>query len=50
MKSARPWSFILFREACVSRAQVTRLCDELREAVGHDAMFTSTRKAGALPA
>ena len=31
-KAARPWSFILFREACVSRAQVRALCADLREA------------------
>ena len=38
-RDARPWSFILFREACVGKAQVRALCDELREAAGHDAVI-----------
>ena len=43
---ARPWSFILFREACVSRAQVRALCAELREAAGHDAMVWIDQEGG----
>ena len=31
-RDVRPWSFILFREACVSRDQVRALCADLREA------------------
>ncbi|MET0181889.1 MAG: beta-N-acetylhexosaminidase [Caulobacterales bacterium] len=45
-KSARPWSFILFREACVSREQVTRLCADLREAAGHDAIIYIDQEGG----
>jgi beta-N-acetylhexosaminidase len=46
VKSARPWSFILFREACVAREQVTRLCADLREAVGHDAVIYIDQEGG----
>lgn len=45
-RSARPWSFILFREACVSRAQVTKLCADLREAAGHDAVIYIDQEGG----
>ncbi len=43
---ARPWGFILFREACVSRAQVADLCAQLREAVGHDAVIFIDQEGG----
>lgn len=43
---ARPWSFILFREACVSRVQVQALCDQLREAAGHDALVWIDQEGG----
>ena len=33
-RDARPWAFILFREACVSRGQVRELCDDLRDTGG----------------
>ncbi|MGQ0532874.1 MAG: beta-N-acetylhexosaminidase [Caulobacteraceae bacterium] len=45
-RDARPWAFILFREACVSRAQVRALCDELREASGHDAIVWIDQEGG----
>jgi len=45
-RSARPWSFILFREACVSRAQVTKLCADLRDAAGHDAIIYIDQEGG----
>jgi len=45
-KDARPWSFILFREACVSRAQVRALCADLREAAGHDAIVWIDQEGG----
>jgi beta-N-acetylhexosaminidase len=43
---ARPWAFILFREACVSRDQVRALCAELREAAGHDATIWIDQEGG----
>lgn len=43
---AQPWSFILFREACVSRDQVRALCAELREAAGHDAIIWIDQEGG----
>jgi beta-N-acetylhexosaminidase len=42
----RPWGFILFREVCVSRAQVRALCTELREAAGHDAIVWIDQEGG----
>jgi beta-N-acetylhexosaminidase len=45
-REARPWAFILFREACVSRPQVRSLCAELREAVGRDAMVWIDQEGG----
>lgn len=45
-KDARPWGFILFREACVSKAQVLALCTELRDAVGHDAVIYIDQEGG----
>lgn len=45
-RDARPWSFILFREACVSRAQVQALCAELRDAVGHEAIVWIDQEGG----
>jgi beta-N-acetylhexosaminidase len=46
LREARPWSLILFREACVSRAQVRALCAELREACGHDAVIFIDQEGG----
>ncbi len=46
LRDARPWGFILFREACVSRAQVGALCTELREAAGHDAVIWIDQEGG----
>lgn len=45
-RDARPWSFILFREACLSRVQVQALCDQLREAAGHDAIIWIDQEGG----
>lgn len=45
-RDVRPWGFILFREACVTRAQVAALCAELREAAGHDAVIYIDQEGG----
>jgi beta-N-acetylhexosaminidase len=45
-REAQPWGFILFREACVSRVQVSALCRELREAVGRDAVIWIDQEGG----
>ena len=45
-REAKPWSFILFREACVSREQVRALCADLREAAGHDAVVWIDQEGG----
>ncbi len=46
LRDARPWSFILFREACVTRDQVRQLCAELRQAAGHDAIVWIDQEGG----
>jgi beta-N-acetylhexosaminidase len=45
-RDARPWSFILFREACVTRDQVRVLCADLRDAAGHDAIVYIDQEGG----
>jgi beta-N-acetylhexosaminidase len=45
-RDAQPWAFILFREACASRAQVAQLCAELRDAVGRDAIVWIDQEGG----
>lgn len=45
-RETRPWSFILFRDACVSRVQVRALCEQLREAAGHDAIVWIDQEGG----
>lgn len=45
-KDARPWSFILFREACVSRDQVRALCETVREVAGHAAIIWIDQEGG----
>jgi beta-N-acetylhexosaminidase len=45
-RECQPWSFILFREACVSRDQVRALCEDLREAAGHDAIVFIDQEGG----
>lgn len=45
-RDARPWAFILFREACVSRAQVRDLCDDLRDTLGRDAIVWIDQEGG----
>src|SRR5262249_20296972 len=43
---AKPWAFILFREACETRIQVTALTAALREAAGHDAVVFIDQEGG----
>ena len=45
-RDVRPWGFILFREACVSREQVKALNGALREAAGHDAVIYIDQEGG----
>jgi beta-N-acetylhexosaminidase len=45
-REARPWAFILFREACQSKDQVRALCGSLREAAGHDAIVWIDQEGG----
>ncbi len=45
-RDVRPWGFIVFREACVSREQLRELCAELRDAVGHDAIVWIDQEGG----
>lgn len=45
-RDARPWAFILFREACVSREQARDLCADLRDTVGHDAIIWIDQEGG----
>lgn len=45
-REARPWGFIVFREACVARAQLKALCADLRETVGHDAIIWIDQEGG----
>ncbi|MBI1188825.1 MAG: beta-N-acetylhexosaminidase [Alphaproteobacteria bacterium] len=46
VKAARPWAFILFREACVTPAQVRRLTDDLRAASGRDVIIYIDQEGG----
>lgn len=46
LRDARPWGFILFREACVTRDQVRALCADAREAAGHDAIVWIDQEGG----
>jgi beta-N-acetylhexosaminidase len=45
-REARPWGFILFREACVTRDQVRALCADLRESVDRDAIVWIDQEGG----
>jgi beta-N-acetylhexosaminidase len=45
-REAQPWAFILFREACISRAQVSALCAELRATVGRDCIVWIDQEGG----
>ncbi|HYD72789.1 MAG TPA: beta-N-acetylhexosaminidase, partial [Candidatus Binatia bacterium] len=45
-RDARPWAFILFREACVSRDQVRALCAELRESVDRETLVWIDQEGG----
>ncbi len=45
-RDARPWGFIVFREACVSRVQLKALCADLRDTVGHDAIVWIDQEGG----
>lgn len=46
LRHARPWALILFREACVSKAQVKALCADLRAAADHDAIVWIDQEGG----
>jgi beta-N-acetylhexosaminidase len=46
LRDAQPWSLILFREACVTRAQVSALCADVRDASGHDAVIYIDQEGG----
>jgi beta-N-acetylhexosaminidase len=46
LREAQPWSLILFRDACVSRAQVRALCADLREAAGYDSVIHIDQEGG----
>jgi len=45
-RDAKPWGFILFREACVSRDQVRALNAELRDTVAHDPIIWIDQEGG----
>jgi beta-N-acetylhexosaminidase len=45
-RDMQPWAFILFREACVSRAQVRALCADIRNIVGRDAIVWIDQEGG----
>lgn len=45
-RACRPWGFILFAEACVSRAQTRVLVDALKAAAGHDALIFIDQEGG----
>lgn len=45
-RDARPWGFIVFREACVSREQLRALCADLRDTVAHDAIIWIDQEGG----
>ncbi len=45
-RDAQPWGFILFREACLARAQVAGLCADLRDAVACDAPIFIDQEGG----
>jgi len=45
-REARPWGFIVFREACVTREQLRALCADLRDTVGHDAVVWIDQEGG----
>ncbi len=46
LREAQPWSLIVFREACVSRTQVAKLCADLRDACGYDAIIWIDQEGG----
>lgn len=46
VREASPWAFILFREACATRDQVSALCADLRDAVGREAMIWIDQEGG----
>jgi len=45
-RNARPFGFILFARNVDSPGQVRALCDELREAAGHEAVITIDQEGG----
>lgn len=46
LRDAKPWSVILFREACVARAQVQALCAEIRAATGQPTVISIDQEGG----
>lgn len=46
LRAVQPWALILFREACVAPAQTRRLCADLREACGRDAVIWIDQEGG----
>ncbi|MBL8550211.1 MAG: beta-N-acetylhexosaminidase [Hyphomonadaceae bacterium] len=46
LSETQPWGLILFREACVSREQVKRLCADARDALGRDAIIWIDQEGG----
>lgn len=45
-RAANPWGFILFAEACQTRAQVRALVDQMQEAVGRPALVFIDQEGG----
>jgi beta-N-acetylhexosaminidase len=45
-RAAKPWGFILFTEACKSRAQVRALADQMREAVEGEVVIFIDQEGG----
>jgi beta-N-acetylhexosaminidase len=45
-RAAKPWGFILFTEACKSRAQVRKLADQMREAVEGEVVIFIDQEGG----
>jgi beta-N-acetylhexosaminidase len=46
LRDARPWSLILFREACLNRVQVAALTQDLRESAGYDPVIYIDQEGG----
>src|SRR5258707_11528352 len=46
LRDVQPWGLILFREACVTRAQVRELCADMRDAAGYDSVVYIDQEGG----